>query len=575
MPQDAFTLKYLCEELNEIFSGGKVNRIVQPGNDEVIFTVYTGKRTERLLIDVNPAAPRIGVLGSERESPLTAPNFCMLLRKHLSAATLDGIALIGFDRIVKIDFTASGEFFDAEKKTLYVELMGRYSNIILTENGKILGGNRGINMFDNGVRPLIVGKPYLYPPVGGKKTPDDPCLINYYKNYSGGELAAYICGGVQGLAVSTAKEILTAFAAYKGVSEDCVREKFTCFSDEFFDFSVNFLYSAKKNPCVFKVDGRVADVCLFPYENIRGERVFFPELYLAEEYFYTEKNAAKRFADRRDRIKSVVNTAVKKVKKRLTAINAKRKEAESAEENRIKGELIIANIYRLKQGEDRCVLENYYDGGSAVEIALDPRLSPSKNAESYYKKYNKQKRTLAATLPQKDAAQSELEYLESVLDEIALCETESDLDHVYEEATEYGLIRDTRPKKKIREKTVFCRVYDIDGFIVRVGRNNAENDRLTAAAKPESLWLHAKDCHSSHVVIEFNGRPFPQSVIAAAAEICAYYSKDRESGKTEIAYTEKKNVRKPKKSPLGFCTYDNYKTVTVRPARHAEFLNSD
>ena len=171
MPQDAFTLRYLCAELNSVFAGGKVNRIIEPNNDELVLTVYTGKRTEKLLLNVNPAAPRIGILSEERDSPLTAPNFCMLMRKHLLSATLLSVELIGFDRIVKIDLLASGEFKDAVKKTLYVELMGRYSNIILTENGRILGGNRGINMFDNGVRPLFVGQPYVFPPVGDKKLP--------------------------------------------------------------------------------------------------------------------------------------------------------------------------------------------------------------------------------------------------------------------------------------------------------------------------------------------------------------------------------------------------------------------
>ena len=155
MPQDAFTLRYLCEELNLIFANGKVNRITEPSNDELILTVYTGKRTEKLLLNVNPSATRIGIVKTEKESPLTAPNFCMLMRKHLLSATILGMELVGFDRIIKIDFMASGEFFDSVKKTVYVELMGRYSNVILTENGKVLGGNRGINMFDDGVRPLI------------------------------------------------------------------------------------------------------------------------------------------------------------------------------------------------------------------------------------------------------------------------------------------------------------------------------------------------------------------------------------------------------------------------------------
>ena len=183
MPQDAFTLRYLCTELNSVFLNGKVNRIIQPSNDDLILTVYTGKRTEKLLLSVNPASPRIGVINEESESPLTAPNFCMLMRKHLLSATITSIELVGFDRIVKIDFLSSAEFFDAKIKTVYVELMGRYSNIILTEDGKILGGNRGINMFDNGVRPLIVGMPYVFPPVGDKKLPADKELIKHFIHF--------------------------------------------------------------------------------------------------------------------------------------------------------------------------------------------------------------------------------------------------------------------------------------------------------------------------------------------------------------------------------------------------------
>ena len=211
MPQDAFTLRYLCAELNSTFSGGKVNRIIQPNADELVLTVYTGKRTEKLLLDVNPAAPRIGVITDDKESPLTAPNFCMLMRKHLLSATVLGMELIGFDRIVKIEFLTSGEFFDAVKKTLYVELMGRYSNIILTENGKILGGNRGINMFDNGVRPLIVGQPYVFPPVGDKKLPLDQTLIAVFDKAEKTELVDLIIKNVQGVAQNTAKEIVSEF----------------------------------------------------------------------------------------------------------------------------------------------------------------------------------------------------------------------------------------------------------------------------------------------------------------------------------------------------------------------------
>lgn len=564
MPQDAFTLRYLCEELNSIFVGGKVNRIVEPNGDEVILTIYTTeKMTEKLLLSVNPASPRMGVTTIERDSPLTAPNFCMLLRKHLLSSTVEKIELVGFDRIVKIDFISSAEFFDAVKKTLYVELMGRYSNIILTENGKILGGNRGINMFDNGVRPLIVGRPYVYPPVGDKKVPSDRDLIEIFDN---SDLPVFekIIKFVQGVALSTAKEIEKEF-----------NEKFNnAFSGEnLFIYLNEFLYNKQKNPCVILENGTVKDVCVFPYKLVQGEIKLFEKLSLAEEFYFDKKDKQKRFNAKKERFQNLTSTAIKKVKKRLTAITAKEKDASTAEDNRIKGELILSNIYRIKQGETECELLNYYDG-NMVKITLDSRLSVSKNAENYYKKYNKQKRTLEALKPQKEQTEKELNYFLSVLDEIALAEDMDELLVIGEELENAGLVIKQPVTNKKNKKQTFCHEYDVFGFKVRAGRNNTENDKLTFTSKPDDVWVHAKDYHSSHVVIESLGRSVPEKVLVIASEICAYFSKGRETGKTEIVYTQKKNVKKPSKSKPGFCVYDNFKSIVVNGKKHTEFLKS-
>ncbi|MBQ9756004.1 MAG: NFACT family protein [Clostridia bacterium] len=569
MPQDAFTLKYLCNELNEVFKGGKVNRITQPNNDEIVLTIYTGKRTEKLLLNVNPSSPRIGIIAQEKESPLTAPNFCMLMRKHLLSATLEGVELIGFDRIVKIDFTASAEFFDAVKKTVYVELMGRYSNVILTENGKILGGNRGINMFDNGVRPLIVGYPYVFPPVGDKKLPSDIKLIEYFNDFSSGILSEYICKGVQGIALSTAVEIENSYLDKYGVIGG------EGFGNLFFEFLNEFLYQATLNPCVTLQNGDIKDVSVFPYKTLTGDIKFFERLYLAEDYYHTERERLKKYTQKKERLTSIVNTAIKKVKKRLTAINAKEKDALSAEENRIKGELLLANIYRIKNGEKECVLENYYDG-TQVKIALDERLSVAKNSENYYKKYNKQKRTLTALAPQKSQAETELNYLLSVLDEISLAEDYAELKLVQTELEQAGILREQQTQKRKKQtETKQYNVYLIEGFTVKAGRNNVENDRLTFSARGHDLWLHAKDYHSSHLIIETEGKTVPEKVIVQSAEICAYYSKGRDGGKIEIAYTEKRNVKKPSGAKLGFCTYDNYNTVVVSAEKHTEKIKNN
>ena len=565
MPQDAYTLRYLCEELNLIFSGGKINRIVQPNNDEIVLTVYTGKRTEKLLLSVNPAAPRMGIIHEEKESPLTAPNFCMLMRKHLLSATIDQISLVGFDRIVRIDLTASAEFVDAVKKTLYVELMGRYSNIILTENGKILGGNRGINMFDNGVRPLIVGHPYVFPPVQDKKLPDDKGLVEYFSAFNGSDLPSYVCKGIQGIATSTALDMVDAFFDNGGKISG------QNFAQTFYAHLNNYLYSTDKKPCVLMQENTVKDVMVKPYKNVNGELKFFDYLYQAEEFYYTERDRLKRFIAKKERLTSIVNTAIKKTKKRLTAISAKERDAQGAEDNRIKGELLLSNIYRIKNGESKVVLDNYYNG-EQVSIDLDERLSISKNAEQYYKKYNKQKRTLTALKPQRDQAESELNYLTSVFDELTLAESIEELSLVQNELVAEGLVKEQKNATRKKVVETFGREYVVEGFRVKCGRNNAENDKLTFTAKPNDLWLHAKDYHSTHAVIYAEGKKVPDSVLKMVAEITAYYSKGREGGKTEIVYTEKKNVKKPSKSKLGFVTYDNFKSLSVLPEKHVEFL---
>ncbi len=566
MPQDAFTLKYLCQELNELFKGGKVNRITEPTNDELVLTVYTGKRTEKLLLNVNPSSPRIGVIEKEKESPLTAPNFCMLMRKHLLSATLDGIELIGFDRIVKIEFTASPEFFDSVKKTVYVELMGRYSNIILTENGKILGGNRGINMFDNGVRPLIVGLPYVFPPVGDKKVPSDKSLIEYFNAFSGGSFSEYICKGVQGIAFSTAVEIENDYLnSGKAIGGS--------FGKDFFDFFNDYLFNAKIQPCVTVDNGALKDVSVFPYKKITGEKTFFDKLYLAEEYYFNEKETAKKYASKKERLTSLVNTAIKKAKKRITAISSKERDAMSAEDNRIKGELILANIYKIKQGDKLVELDNYYDG-TTLKVELDERLSPAKNSENYYKKYNKQKRTLTALIPQKQQAESELNYYLSVLDEISIAEDILELGFIAKELEQVGILKKQNQTKRKKQEEIIGNTYIVNGFIVRAGRNNVENDKITFSAKSKDVWLHAKDYHSSHVIIETAGKTVPEQVIKVGAEICAYYSKARQSGKVEVAYTEKKNVKKPTGAKLGFCHYDNYLSIMVEPKKHEDKIKS-
>ncbi len=561
MPQDAYTLKYLCSELKSVFVSGKVNRIICPNNDEAIFTVYTGKNTEKLFLSVNPSSPRIGIIENDKESPLTASNFCMLLRKHLLSSEITDLSLIGFDRIVKIDFLSSSEFSDSVVKTLFIELMGRYSNIILTENGKVLGANRGINMFDNGVRPLIVGKSYVFPPTNDKKLPTDISLIEYFDVCDSENIPDYICKGVQGIAFDTANEIAKKF-----------NKPLTGNGKEFFDFLNKFLFNTVPNPCVLYEDEKVKDVFVYPY-SVKGKFKFFNALYQAENFYFSVKEENKQFELKAERLKSIISSKMKKVKKRLSLINGKYTDAKDAEVNRLKGEILLANIYKIEKGVKEVELENYYDG-SKIVISLNENISVADNAEAYYKKYAKKKRTVIAIVPQKEQAESELKYLESVLEEICLSKDIEDLLLVQNEMEEAGLIDKPKNLKKKIESSKY-RTYNYSGFIIRCGRNNFENDKLTFSSKPEDIWLHVKDYHSSHVVISTENKEVPEKVVLFASELCAYFSKCRDTGNVEVVYTLKKHVKKPPKSAIGFCTYTDFKSVVVKPDFHEEFLKKE
>ena len=551
MPQDAFTLNRICGELNDKFSGGTVNRIVQPDADTIVFTVFTGSRTEKLLISVRPDGARIGLTKSET-APESAPNFCMLLRKHLLSSVVKNISLVGFDRIVRLDFETRGELTDAKTVTLYAELMGRYSNAILTSDGKILGSNRGFS-FDNGVRPLFVGRKYELPPNNDKLLPNDEKLIDFYDTTENID-ATVLSNKVSGLATITAKAILSTFNGSGG--------------REFFDHLNRFIYERQTHAYVLRENGQVKDYFVFDYDE-EGEREYFYDLLSAEECYAEEKEVKKRTERLREKLLSTVRSAIKKEKKKLSGLNARLKDAESYEENRVKGELIVSNIYRIKRGDESVTCLNYYDG-TEVTIPLDTTLTPSDNAQAYYKKYNKQKRTLSMIAPQIASAEKELFYYESVSEEISVAVDYSDLELIKEELISEGLIA-SESKKNKRANAEFGRTYSYSGYTVRIGRNNTENDRVTFTAKENDIWVHVKDYHSSHVIVESKKGVVDEKAIIFAAELCAYYSKARDGGKCEVVYTERRNVKKPPKSHPGFVTYTDFKSVTVEPKQHAEF----
>ncbi len=569
MPQDAFHIRRLVRELNTFLIGGKINRISQVNKDELTFIIYTGKTTVKLIISANASNARVCLSATEKEPAPVAPNFCMLLRKHLQGAEILEVRQYGFERIVEIDLHCVTDFSDSVR-TLRCELMGKYSNVILTENGVILGALKTTALENEAHRVLLTGAKYLYPAPQEKLSPFDKdgiraraeAFLSTHEAYDEETLAVFLFENVAGLALATARELVGRLVEKTGD----VRWIFSpSVGMPLWEFIGEFCENEPCKPCLKTVNGEAKDFFAFPVFG--GEEM--PSLCKAEDEFFTRRESKKGFEDKKRKLENLARSLKKKQTKKLQDTLERLKEAEKAEEYRIKGELLTANLYRIERGMASVELENWYaEEGGAIKISLDTTLSPSKNAQRYFKTYNKYKRATEILTPMLKKEEAEIEYTDSVLSAIALSDDTDDLKEIETELTEMGLLR--APKERVggkkKETAVPFREFEHDGKKILVGRNNLQNDRLLRFASPEDIWLHAQKYHSSHVIILTNGGQVCDETLLYAAKLCAYYSNGRDSGKIPVDYCKRKFVKKPSKSKAGFVTYTDYKTLLVEPA---------
>ncbi len=557
MPQDAFHIRRLTKELNSLLTGGKINRISQVDKDELTFIIYTGKSTVKLILSANATGARVCLSATEKEPAPIAPNFCMLLRKHLQNAEILSVKQHGEERIVEITLHCTTDFSQCDR-VLICELMGKYSNIVLVEKDIILGALKTTALMDENHRVLFAGAKYEYPAPQDKLSPTDSAgMREAFENFAlmrpegwdNEALAKWLFESVAGLALPTAREIVKR--ADKPLWE---------FVPAFFE----------NEPCDahLKTEKGVPTE-FFAFEVENGEKK--PSLCKAEDEFYFYRENKKSFEDKKRRLESAVRTLKKKAAKRLQDALERLKEAEKAEENRIKGELLTANLYAIERGVKCVELDNWYDeNGGKIKIALDPLLTPAKNAQKYFKQYNKQKRAREVLTPMKEAEEAEISYADSIFSAIGLAETETDLKEIETELTEAGLLRAPKArigKKPKQEPPIPFREYEHDGYKIFVGRNNLQNDRLLRLASPDDIWLHTQKYHSSHVIIFTRGGQVRDETLIYAAQLCAYYSDGRESDKIPVDYCKRKFVKKPNKSKAGFVVYTDYKTLLVKPKR--------
>lgn len=585
MPQDAFHIRRLAEELNRTLTGGKVNRVSQADKDEITLIIYTKNGTLKLILNTNASFARVTVQDTEKPPLLVPPSFCMLLRKHLSGGEILSVKQVGNERIIAVTFLCFNDFSGGEK-ILYAELMGKYSNLILTEKSVILGALKSTPLENSSGRALFSGARYALPAPQEKVPPTDMLAIEnrwtefvslapdcgkndggsgektaYDGNektncgddfFYGEEAAKFLFGNVAGIALPTARHILEK-AKERGVSQKDIPA-----------FFVRFYEEEKTDAYLSKGKGGYDDFFAFPIDG--GEKA--GSLNDAEAKYYVSRSENRAFGEKKTKLAAVTNGKIKKCEKNLADTLRRLAEAENAETNRVKGELVTANIYKIKKGEPLLIAENWYDGGKEEKITLDKTLSPAANAQKYFKTYAKEKRTTEALLPRKEKEEAELSYFRSVLTFVSAAENADDLKETEEELRALGLLPQEKAKKKKTEEAVPFRKYAVDGFTILAGRNNVSNDRLLKYLGAEDLWLHTQKYHSAHVGILSDGKHMPENVLLAASEICAHFSEAKNGEKIAVDYTMRKYVKKPKKAAAGFVFYTDYKTLYVAGNAH-------
>lgn len=549
MPQDAFTIRHVAKELKRILTGGKISRIIQPSRDCIVFIVYTREGNIKLEACLSAQGARLNLTRGETEAPPVAPSFCMLLRKHLQNAEIADVAQPDFERIIYFDLKCVSEF-SVEHMRLYFEIMGKYSNAVLCRNGIIAGALKPSSLGDGAKRVLLGGVKYELPPPQDKLSPSDIEGIDELLKERGGDKAKLISENVKGISYSTALEIVA----------DCHGN---ATGKRIFDY----VYSDSVSPCVTYTDGEPAD---FKARSSQTDKELYPDILSAQSAYYALVTVKRSFAEKKARLAGAVDSLIKKCEKRLAQVREKLSECRDAENVKLKGELITANIFAVKRGDTRLEAINYYDENCAkITVELDGSLTPSQNAQKYYKKYAKLKRTKLCAEELLAESQTQKDYLDSINAHVCAAETPCDLEETEQELAALLPLKSAEKKKKKAAPPPY-RTYEFEGFKIVAGRNNMQNERLTKSLSQSDLWLHAQKYHSSHVAVIADGKAVPDGAIKVAAEICAYYSEGRDGSKIPIDYTLKKFVKKPPSSNTGFVVYTDYRTTLVNPDKHAE-----
>jgi predicted ribosome quality control (RQC) complex YloA/Tae2 family protein len=571
MPFDGLVMAAVRRELESELVGSRIQRVHQPERLTLLLQLRAPGRSQYLLLSAHPQHARVHLARERFENPPSPPLFCSVCRKHLEGGRVEAVTQPGLERILQIVVAVRDELGEVRQKILVAEVMGRHSNIILVDRatGNILDAIKRYGHAVSRFREVLPGLPYVAPP----REKADPLDITV-------ERCTELLGRMpidlplwkvlqqcfEGLSPLMAREIV-----YRaGIETDLALE--FCGERElvqiwkvlrgFFEKADRGQFEPSLIP---GKDAAPADFAAFRVGH--RESVLEPAgMNAVVDRVFRCRVQDERAAALRNGLLSAIGHARKRLERRLEACHRAAADGEKAEEFKLRGEILTANLYRLQRNADRVVLQNFYTG-KPVEIYLDPRLTPAHNAQAYFKRYNKLRKGAERARAELAKLQAEAAYLEALETAIALAETPADLDEVREELAAAGYLRDKPGAKrtgKLEPRPLELKASD--GSTVYIGRNNRQNDMVTfRLGQPDDIWLHARDLPGAHVIIRTGGRSVSVETLEEAASWAAYFSKARHGKKVPVDYTYRKHVQKPKGSRPGFVTYTNEKTVLVEP----------
>lgn len=559
MAFDGITTRILVNEFNKTLIGSRVEKIYVPTRNELWLLLHTpDRKSVKLLISVDANNCRFHLSNESRNNPEQAPQFCMILRKYLAGGRLTKVTQVGLDRIVKFSFENINDFGDLTTKDLVVELMGKYSNIILIDGEKIIDSIRHVDITMSSVREVLPTRKYVLPTSLGKNNLEET-TVDEFKNtllkasqeseFEEISLANLISNNYIGLS----KNFVTSICIKNNIATEIAKSNLDALV---FENIYNGINDVLNTPDIsFELTDNKKD-----YYPILGKTDVESSIFLDE--FYSQKENASLLKSAKQNIIRDVNSHISKTSKKLDVVLKTLEEEPNLEKYKQYGELINCNMYRMEIGLENIEVENFYDNNKLVKIPLQKNLTPSRNSALYFKKYNKLKNSLLHSREYKKVYEDEITYLNSVLFEIDDAETIFELDEIHEELASLGYVKKKVKKGKKKDLPSEPITYEYNGVRILVGRNNIQNDKLTLKqARKNHTWLHTKNIHGSHVIIESENPT--DEVLYYAATLAKKHSKAKESSKVEVDYTLVKYVHKESGAKPGMVVYTDYQTIVV------------